>query len=201
MLAPPSTTFSCARDRSGAIRSAQYPWGLPNLCEQDAKKVHADNLCMRATLRIIAWLEHQRIPWILEHPYTSRAWLIPRLKSLRQQAHIQAVVTDCCQYGTPWRKRTLLLASRIDELDLSGCSRICSGNHGFCSKGHRHVQLAGHDHAGQSFSRKAQTYPHRLGHALASWSLRASNISVFFSLPAQPSCVLPFWGVLGVRAS
>ena len=167
MLAPPCTTFSVARDRTCVIRTADEPWGVSDLKPGDAEKVRAGNQCMRSALSIIHWLEKHRIPYLFEHPYTSKAWYLPRLRWLRRLHHVQAVTTDFCQYGVSWRKRTLLLCSRIDEQDLVRCQRLCTGPPGFCATGLRHVQLTGSNKQGAPFTRTAQPYPAKLCHHLA----------------------------------
>ena len=167
MLAPPCTTFSVARDRTSVIRTAQEPWGLQDQKPQDVEKVKIGNDCMKSAFRIMSWLEKHRIPYIFEHPYTSKAWFLPRLKWLRRLPHVRAVTTDFCQFGVPWRKRTLLLCSRIDDLDLERCRRLCAGPPGFCASGRRHVQLTGCNKHGVPLTQVAQPYPDKLCHHLA----------------------------------
>ena len=161
MLAPSAATFARARDRSGIVRTEDFPWGLSGLPTQVAKKVHDCNRRIAAVFRITGWLEHHQIPWILELPASSKAWDLRRLKALCDAPHTTVVAADFCQFGERWRARVVLLASRIDELDLARCSRLCSGTSGLCSTGAWHVSPSGHD-------RDSQPYPPRLCHALAS---------------------------------
>ena len=162
MLAPPCTSFTRARDRTSIIRTSEQPWGLDGLDPVDAQKVHVGNRCMRSALRIIFWLERMKVPWILEHPFSSKAWYLPRLRYLRRQPHIRAVATDFCQFNVPWQK----LCSRIDEQDLARCHKLCTGSSGYCTTGRRHVQLTGSSNKGIPLTRIAQPYPGRLCHAL-----------------------------------
>ena len=82
MLAPPCATFSAACDRSGILHTAEDPLGLPTLTGADHEKVSAVNRCMRSALRIIRNLEACEVPWILAHPFVSKAWHISRLQRL-----------------------------------------------------------------------------------------------------------------------
>ena len=167
MISPPSATFSEACDRSLVVRTRSHPWGKPCLNADIAQKVAEDNRCMRAAFRIIHWLERHQIPWILEHPSSSKVWYVPRVQALRRLPHVQGILTDCCQFGSPWQKRTLLLCSRIDEQDLARCSRLCSAPPGWCSSGRQHVRLAGSNRHGVPLKAVAQAYPHKLCHSLA----------------------------------
>ena len=82
MIAPPCLSFSIARDRAGVIRTQQFPWGLPELSDKDQEKVALGNSCMRAALTLIHELDSQGLPWIVEHPHTSKAWFLPELRRL-----------------------------------------------------------------------------------------------------------------------
>ena len=165
--------------------------GVSDLRPGDAEKVRAGNQCMRSALSIIHWLEKHPIPYIFEHPSTSNAWCLPRLRWLRRLHHVQAVTTDFCQYGVPWRKRTLLLCSRIDEQDLVRCQRLCTGPPGFCATGLRHVQLTGSNKQGVPFTRIAQPYPAKLCHHLAFGKIR--TVVLIFGPPSRPHRELHLW--------
>ena len=136
-----------------SIRNKTFPWGIPGLQGKDAEKVEG-NAWLRAALRIIYWLEQHEIPYILEHPASSKIWFITAIMRLLNKPHVQAVNTDFCQYGTPWQKRTQLVCSWIDELDVHRCCRICQGPLGTAQQ------------ARSTFS-SAQPYPLRFCHALA----------------------------------
>ena len=43
MLAPPCNTFSVAFDRGTPIRSAQYPWGLPDVDSRLSERLASGN--------------------------------------------------------------------------------------------------------------------------------------------------------------
>ena len=128
MLAPPCGSFSGIN--RFAHRSRNDPWAsqVQHETAYMVESVAVGNKCMRAALRLIRILERHRIPWILEHPLTSRAWWLPAFAALRRKAHIDFVVLDQCQYGTPWKKSTALLCSRIDNIDR--LSSRCGGRRG-----------------------------------------------------------------------
>ena len=123
---------------------------------------------MRAALRIIRILERHKIPWILEHPLTSRAWWIRAFGRLLEKEHIEFVVLDQCQYGTPWKKATGLLCSRIDSTARLG--HRCGGlRNNKCSRtGKAHIVLRGADpKSGKNWTSIASPYPAKLNRALA----------------------------------
>ena len=53
MAAPPCSSFSTARDRTGKIRSDDYPYGLPDLSPEVSVKVKDGNDCLNGLLRVI----------------------------------------------------------------------------------------------------------------------------------------------------
>ena len=97
--------------------------------------------------------------------------------------HVRVVATDLCQFGSPGRRKTTLMCSRIDHLDLDRCERSCTGINGRCSNGRRHVQLTGSDRHGISL---ASVFPSRFCHSLA-FSLTAHARVV----PEYYGCVIP----------
>ena len=115
MLAPPCGSFSAIN--RFAYRSRADPWAAhaQHDSEYMTVSVREGNKCMRAALRRIRIFERHRIPWILEHPQSARSWWLPQLIALERRPHIEKIVLDQCQYGTPWRKPTALLCSRISS--------------------------------------------------------------------------------------
>ena len=161
MLAPPCSSFSVARDRTAVIRSPQFPWGLPReqLSEKDQERVQQGNRYFWAAIRIIQWLDSRSIPWILENPATSKCWYLPPLKQLASASHVRTVLTDFCQYGCAWRKRTKLLIGNLDAQDVSRLEKLCTGR-GLCSRTHKpHFHLTGSNHLGTPWTLVAQPYP------------------------------------------
>ena len=104
------------------------------------------------------------VPVGLENPHTSRLWLIPQLVKLSCNPSVHVCVTDYCQDGTPWRKRTRILYSNED---FSLVGRLCCGKHGICSRSQQpHVQLVGQQ-GGQFLTLQAQPYPTKLCNRVA----------------------------------
>ena len=168
MFAPPCSSFSPARDRTRVIRSRDFPYGLPNLPAHEQSKVETGNSCVRSALKIISWLDKRGIPWILENPRSSKMWYLPEMIRLLQSSHVRDVVTDFCQYGTIWRKRTRFICGNICEDDLQRFNRLCHGPPGYCSRtGQKHFQLTGSNSHGTPWTLVAQPYPHVLCHHLA----------------------------------
>ena len=169
MLAPPCSSFSVARDRTCVIRTRQHPWGLPShlLTTADKTRVENGNKCFLAALKIISWLDQHHIPWILENPSSSKCWFLPPLQDLMAAPHCVTVLTDFCQFGTQWRKRTQLLCGNLDSQDVARLERLCSGR-GLCSRtGCKHFQLTGSNRQSIPWTRIAQPYPKELCKQLA----------------------------------
>ena len=174
MLAPPSTSFLPA----AGLRNPQFPWGLPDLQSSDEEKVRINNSYISSALQIISWMDAQHLPWIFEHPHSSLLWCIPDFIALQCASHTHVIVTDSCQWGTPFCRRIRLLAGNLSEDDVERCDRQCSGCGGFCSRSNlRHVSLPGKRRNSLDAS-WAWRYPHRLCHALAR-SLMAPHMLVF----------------------
>ena len=187
MLAPPCLTFSVARDRAGLIRASDFPWGLPDLSDRDQEKVSIGNKCTRAAFAIIQALDSQQLPWVFEHPHSSKVWFLPELQRLQCLPHVQVVVTDFCMWGEKWRKRTRFLLGNVAEDDAAGCSRTCQGKHGLCSRtGLRHIQLTGKDVFGRNLTQVAQPYPHRLCHRLVRAALSQYMVVPYHSCTRPP---------------
>eukprot|EP00972_Heterocapsa_arctica_P068715 10153544-Heterocapsa_arctica.AAC.1 len=63
------------------------------------------------------------IPVAVENAHSSRLWHAPPMEHLRFQIVIREFVTDFCQWGQPWRKRTRFISYGVD---LSRAARVCS---------------------------------------------------------------------------
>ena len=165
----PCTTFSRARKNDGLgpgpLRSDECPMGLPLLNCRDCKKVDEGNHLLAFSCRLIHEAQVKGIPWILENPNSSRAWLTPSLQQVIGQKFVETCVLDFCQFGTPWKKPTALLHERID---LSRVARTCKHAQYKCSRsGKAHVQLLGVDNHGIFMTLRAQPYPYELCEVLA----------------------------------
>ena len=159
-LGTPCTSWSRARRNDGRgpppLRSNEALWGLPGLSDQDQERVREGNALARFSLRVFDICHRFGIPVGLENPATSRLWLVPQMQRLLDQPNVQLSVTDYCQDGMAWRKRTKVLSTHVD---FRSVPRLCMGKHGFCSRTHhKHVQLSGT--CGKGFlTRVAQPYP------------------------------------------
>ena len=180
MFAPPSSSFS--HDRASEFRTDEFPWGLPQTPSPEQERVQAGNACFKAVFQIIKWLDAYRIPWIIEQPFLSKAWCLPQMKGLEQAAHTRCAVTDFCQFGSRWQRRTKLLAGNLAEDDLARCERLCHGPTGVCSRtSKRHFRLVGSSGRGTPWAQLAQSYPSAFCHHLA-YSLLCRYL-----MPQQPS--------------
>eukprot|EP00975_Prorocentrum_lima_P051623 10810770-Prorocentrum_lima.AAC.1 len=144
-----------------------FPWGRPDISPKDTEKVQQGNATMQATLKLVAAFHKLSIPWVVEHPATSKAWYLPEVQALLRLPGVRLMQCDFCQYGSRWRKRTRFMCGHIDHNDLQRLSRQCSGK-GVCSRtGRPHIQLTGSGPGGVPWTRIAQPYPGALCHHLA----------------------------------
>ena len=76
ILAPPSASFSFARDRTNTILTVDQPWGVSRhlLSNTDVALLNHGNLCFNSVFRIVKWLQSAGVPWILENPLHSKCW-------------------------------------------------------------------------------------------------------------------------------
>ena len=128
-------------------------FGLACLSETDLNKVLLGNKLLWASIWVIKQCQIFGVPWALENPKTSRAWLTPPLKAL--QAHNRLDEAHFCQYNALWKKATCFLHS-LPCFDF----QTCSSTDGLCSKtGKRHIILQGRDSSGAFLTKKAEPYP------------------------------------------
>ena len=138
--------------------------GLPSLSRKDEAKVKEGNSLLLITCYIIRYCIANNICWVLENPYSSRAWLTDVVQALQQHGHLFQV--DSCQYREPWKKPTGLL-SGPSRWPLP-VARRCSPQHGRCSaSGRKHIPLVGTDATGKFMTLRAQVYPTALCSAAA----------------------------------
>ena len=97
MLAPPCGSFSAINRFAGRTHADVWANNASHKTAYMAESVRVGNKCMRAALRLIRVFKRHRVPWILGHPLTSRAWWIPALKRLRDLPHGNFLVLDQCR--------------------------------------------------------------------------------------------------------
>ena len=135
-------------------------WGYPNLSKLDASKVYLGNRLLQFTVFLISMVHDLSIAWVLENPWTSRAWLTPPLLRFANTVDVHLGRLDFCQYRMPWRKSTGLMFFGID---LRPMMRICSGSSNRCSaSGRRHIILEGKDSSNCWWTHRAQPYPEQM---------------------------------------
>ena len=161
MLAPPDSSFSAARDRHSVLRTQHL------LSSADQLRVESGNKCVATVLKIILWLDQRHIPWILENPSSSKCWYLPDLQQLMHAPHCVTVLTDSCQFGTKWRKRSRLLCGHLDSQDVARLERLCAGRGLSSQTRSKHFQLTGSNHQGIPWTRIAEPYAKGLCQQLA----------------------------------
>ena len=105
----------------------------------EAAKVRVGNRTFHFSCDVIELCLEMRIPVFMENPAGSLIWKARRLQRLLQQSCCQLLTFDCCQYGSPWRKRTTVAA--WGAVDLSRLQRRCTGQRGLCSRSRAFVHV------------------------------------------------------------
>ena len=158
-LAPPCSSFSVAHDRGTPIISKLHPWGLPNLENYWQERINIGNVAAKQSLKLCRLCIKYSVPFVLEHPVSSRIWATPEVKKLLDSGCFDCVA-DQCQYGARWRKRTRFLCYNIE--DSERLTLRCYGK-GVCSKtGKPHFGLEGGHR-----TKLADRYPPKLCHNIA----------------------------------
>ena len=150
-LGPPCGTYSCACHP--ALRSLLHLFGLPHLAGTALQKTLDANAVTDRMLRILEIANACQVPWICENPQTSMLWQLPRMLRIRKKAF--PVHLHQCGFGTPWKKPTTLLCSRISdpkrmEVRCKPIQKICSHS------GRHHTTLQG------ALTSRAAQYPRKM---------------------------------------
>ena len=167
-LGPPCGSFSAIN--TSVRRPEGNVWGHGcQISENAQRSVEIGNGCMRRALNIIAMCNRLGIPWLLEHPRTSRMWKLPEVIRLLEHPKVRATHLDQCQFGSAWRKSTTILSGNVDEQDLAKLVRQCRPHRrGICSRtGKKHVILRGGcPGTGKPMTHFAAAYPPSLNNML-----------------------------------
>jgi hypothetical protein len=103
-FAPPCSTFSRARNRSGRtrLRSDEFPQGFPR-CQD---KCHSANLIARNTLDLAEWLVREgKAAVSIENPESSMLWAY---LDFDPELEMTDVTFSACMFGPPYQKHTRL---------------------------------------------------------------------------------------------
>jgi hypothetical protein len=112
------------------------------LSSADRQKIKVGNATLHATTKVIQHAFSFHTPCFLENPAGSMMWLTPRLQNLCQHHSSRRFVTDFCQHGARWRKRTRVQGWFVQPND--SLSLTCSGHGGKCSRTDQfHIVLKG----------------------------------------------------------
>ena len=179
-LATVCTTWSRARHGPvgsswGPLRTNHHIYGLPGLSSKDRHKLLVGNRTMRVSARIIGLCIQYHIPCFLENPAGSMMWCAPPIAKHCGHASSRQFITDFCQHGARWRKRT-----RIQTWNAQECPALnvcCSGHGGICSRSNkRHIVLKGQDPVSkQLWTHLAQPYPRAFCHKAANCIIHSAD--------------------------
>ena len=180
-LGTPCCSWSLARRgkpgvRGGPLRTVgALIWGHPDALERpvDAAKIKLGNDTMKATAFLIRQCIAREIPCVLENPGGSRLFRAPPIRRCMRSSSCVVCVTDYCQHGTRWRKRTKLVAWNC-ATPPAALSEKCTGRRGMCSRGKKHVILQG-SRGKRMRTARACPYPWAFAHVCAAFLLESTT--------------------------
>ena len=126
-FAPPCNTYSVARYPK--LRTAQYPNGVKSnlMSKKDRTTLHYYNRVTNNTFGLMSELGNSGTHVSLEQPQGSLMLHTRKFKHWAAAHGAHKVTVDQCEYGMPYRKRTLLFTSPTDM--LRGIEKECSKTH------------------------------------------------------------------------
>ena len=153
---PVCSSFSMAI--TPPVRSAEWPYGKPNLTANMEKKVKEGNASALWMFSLLRLGPELRIQVWLENPAGSWMFRLPAWKALESDyPELKFWVVDYCRFGKEWRKRTRFATTS----QLGNCKTLCLGDHA-------HRLLRGRcKQAKMSWTRVAQAYPKGVARSLA----------------------------------
>ena len=125
----PCNTLSAARKDDGGpppLRSAEHPWGLPDLDPANAALLFLGNLFLIRTAEACELIVRLGGNFSVENPLRSMLWTVPAFVSLARETRALTVVFDQCMFKAPSMKPTQLLVSHEAFQSLA---MRCDGRH------------------------------------------------------------------------
>ena len=149
-----------------ALRSPDFPEGLPHLEGRDREVLMESNRLAQRALALLRLAAERDIPGGEENPHSSFLWELPSRQKFAERYRITDCVVDYCACGRPFRART-----RIRTFNLHVSSRLrrlrCHGR-GTCDfTGKPHQNLSGTMKGGGFFTSAKTAYPPLLASLLA----------------------------------
>eukprot|EP00435_Cladocopium_sp_Y103_P036916 s1777_g9.t1 len=155
-MAPVCRSFS--RAVTPAVRSAQYPRGLPVLTVVMRGRVTEGNLMADFLEEVIKLCNELLIAFWCENPDTSFLWFLKGWRLYRDSDTKHVFRCAFCRFGTPWRKNTRFATNTA----LKGVRMLCNCKH------REHVRLRGYSRIhGTQWTKVAEPYPRGLCRLLA----------------------------------
>ncbi|CAE7767227.1 Rraga [Symbiodinium sp. CCMP2592] len=161
-----------------AVRTSEFPAGLPNLHEGMAEKVANGNLLSAWLARLVQLCLLRDVIFWIENPARSWLWRQSEWKSIREHRDVGYFSSDMCAFGAPWKKPTKVLTnSSLRELKIN-----CPG----CL---RHLSLRGYSRRfKQAWTRVSEPFPKQfsglLGEVIACYSVGSERLRERLDLAA-----------------
>ena len=149
-----------------ALRSPEFPQGLPHLEGRDLVTLQQSNLLAARALGLLQLAAARDIPGGEENPNISYLWDLPSRQNFQKKFSTTDYVVDYCACGRPFRART-----RLRTFSMQASKRLprlhCAGR-GTCDfTGQPHENLSGTKAGGGFFTAAKTAYPRKLADIIA----------------------------------
>ena len=148
--------------------------GLSQLSPAELARLDVGNKSFHFSCRIIALCASLGIPVFIENPQTSLLWQAPRFLSLARLPSFSSSVCHMCQYGTPWKKPTMI-ASWNGGSNTHLCAKCCPVSRVCSRSGKPHLVLSGRAPGGVHYTALAAAYPASFARAAAAQMVESAH--------------------------
>lgn len=151
--------------------------GLRGLNDKDKSQVSLANKDTRNALKLIDIALCFNIALTVENLSLPTLWLLPSFVKHFNSGRLHKCTLDYCQFGEPFRKRTIVAFSGLWSMDTMVLR--CKGRRGVCSQTQaRHCILRGKHPSGLNMTKFAEPYPSSLCRRLAGQIMQAYQLSL-----------------------
>lgn len=145
--------------RPGPLRTLEHISGVPAAlaCEADRARIVSGNQNMSFSATCIAACLRHGAPVAIENPASTRLWHVSPIVSLVQLPSADSVVTDMCQHGASYGKRTRVVM--WNACWPHGWAPTCASSSGRCTRTGTPREMLRGSAGGETRTASAATYP------------------------------------------